>query len=130
MPTSARAPAIGLPTLRDSIRASSSVCSSTRIARPRSRRARSPGATAFHAGKARFARATAASVSSTPACSSSASGSSVAGLSTVSIALFDHLRLKPSVTNADEQHVGAEKEAAQKAVEELVALYQAKARAV
>src|SRR5918994_4962417 len=127
MPTSARAPAIGLPTLRDSIRASSSSCSSTSVAKRRRRRPRSAGARPFHAGNASFARATAASVSSTPACYSSASGSSVAGLSTVSMALFDHLRLKRSAASADEQAVGAEKEGTQKAVEELVGLYGAKA---
>ena len=46
MPTSPRAPAIGLPTLRDSSRASSSPCSSTSVASRRSSRARSAGATA------------------------------------------------------------------------------------
>ena len=46
------------------------------------------------------------------------------------MALFDHLRLKRSAASADEQAVGAEKEGTQKAVEELVALYGAKARAV
>ena len=55
MPTSPRAPAIGLPTLRDSIRASSSPCSSTSVARRRSRRARSAGATARQAGNAALA---------------------------------------------------------------------------
>ena len=75
---------------RDSIRASSSACSSTSVATRRRRRARSAGVTARQAGNAAFARATATSVSSTPACSSSAIGSSVAGFSTVSMALFEH----------------------------------------
>src|ERR1700741_4856281 len=82
MPTSARAPAIGLPTFSDSFFASSSVWSSTSVAKRRNIRARSVGATARHAGNAAFARATAASVSSTPADSISASVSSVAGLTT------------------------------------------------
>jgi hypothetical protein len=51
-------------------------------------------------------------------------------LRTVSIALFHHLRLKRGAPTADEECVGAENEATQKAVEELVAHYQAKARAV
>ena len=77
MPTSPRAPAIGLPTFADSIRASSSRCSSTSVASRRNSRARSAGETARHA-RERGPRATAASVSSRPACSS-ASVSSVAG---------------------------------------------------
>ena len=80
MPTSPRAPWIGLPTLRDSSRASSSPCSSTSVASRRRSPARSVGATARQAGNASFARATAASVSSTPAASISAIVSSVAGL--------------------------------------------------
>src|SRR4249920_544866 len=130
IPTSPRAPAIGLPTLRDSIRASSSPCSSTSVASRRSSRARSAGATARQAGNAAFARATAASASSTPACSSSASGSSVAGLRTVSIGLFHHLHLKRGAPAADEGGVAPVNEASHSAVEELVAHYEAKARAV
>src|SRR5580765_586342 len=73
------------------MRASSSECSSTRVAKRRRSRARSVGATPRHCGKAALARATAASVSSTPAGSSSAIVSSVAGLVTVSaIGAFDH----------------------------------------
>ena len=77
--------AIGLPTFSDSMRESSSWCSSTSVASRRSSRARSAGATARQAGNAALARATASSVSSTPACSSSAIGFSVAGLRTVSV---------------------------------------------
>jgi hypothetical protein len=51
-------------------------------------------------------------------------------LRTVSIALFDHLSLKRGGRTADEETVGAETEAAQQAVEELVAHYEAKARSV
>src|SRR5436309_13896683 len=90
MPTSARAPPIGLPTFWDSARASSSAFSSTSVARRRIRRARSAGATARHAGNAAFARATAASVSSTPASGSSAIVFSVAGFTTAGTASFDH----------------------------------------
>src|SRR5262245_13673208 len=84
MPISPRAPEIGLPTFWDSIRASSSPFSSTRVASRRRSFPRSPGDTARHSGYARLARATALSSSSTPARSSSAIGSSVAGLTTVS----------------------------------------------
>ena len=77
--------AIGLPTFCDSISASSSRCSSTRVASRRNNRPRSEGETARQAGNALRARATAASVSSTPACSSEAMGNSVAGLITVSV---------------------------------------------
>src|ERR1051326_1060118 len=90
MPTSARAPPIGLPTFCDSMRASSSVCSSTSVATRRIRLARSVGETARHAGKAALARATAASVSSRPASGSSAIVSSVAGLTTAGTASFEH----------------------------------------
>jgi hypothetical protein len=51
-------------------------------------------------------------------------------LRTVSIALFDHLSLKRGGRTADEETVGAETDAAQQAVEELVAHYEAKARSV
>jgi len=51
-------------------------------------------------------------------------------LSTVSIRLFHHLCLKRGARTADEVSVGAEKDAAQQAVEELAVHYQAKARAV
>src|SRR5437016_5637710 len=95
MPTSKRAPPIGLPTFCDSIRASSSACSSTSVASRRSRRARSSGETARQAGKAAFARATAASVCSTSACSSSAIGCSVAGFSTVRVILAIQTRIAP-----------------------------------
>jgi hypothetical protein len=44
--------------------------------------------------------------------------------------LFHHLSLKRGARTADEVSVGAEKDAAQQAVEELVVHYQAKARAV
>ena len=54
MPISPRAPAIGLPTLRDSSRESSSWCSSTSVASRRSSRARSAGATARHARERRL----------------------------------------------------------------------------
>src|SRR5207253_804850 len=86
MPTSARAPEIGLPTFCDSICASSSACCSTRVASRRRSRARSVGVTRCHSGNAAQARATAASVSSTPASSSSAIGCSVAGLRTCTAA--------------------------------------------
>src|SRR6266508_361809 len=87
MPTSPRESEMGLPTLRVSIRASSSPFSSTSVASRRNRRARSEGITARQAGNAAFARATAASASSTPACSSSAIASSVAGLTTCTVLL-------------------------------------------
>src|SRR6266496_4283797 len=87
MATSPRESEMGFPTLRVSIRASSSPFSSTSVASRRSRRARSEGVTARHAGNAVLARATAASASSRPACSSSAIGSSVAGLTTCTVRL-------------------------------------------
>src|SRR5438132_3720917 len=89
MPTSPRESEIGLPTLRVSIRASSSPCSSTSVASRRNSRTRSPGATARQPGNAARARATVASVSSMPTCSSSTIGSSVAGLTTAKLATLE-----------------------------------------
>src|SRR5205085_4189582 len=91
MPTSARAPPIGLPTFCDSMRASSSTFSSTSVATRRIRRARSVGENARQAGNAAFARATAASVSSTPASGSCTIVCSVAGLTTAGTASFEHV---------------------------------------
>src|SRR5579862_5517204 len=115
MATSPRAPLIGLPTFRDSIRASSSPCSSMLVARRLRSRARSRGETVRQAGKASFARATAASVASTPASSRVAIVSSVAGSTTVMLKApsrrrFNHARRRGSLVTllGRSEAVGAE----------------------
>src|SRR5262245_61857671 len=80
--SSSRAYASGLPTLRDSISASSSVCSSIRSASFSRISARSPGVVSSHSGSAAFAASIAASTSSAPQRGTSAITSSVAGFST------------------------------------------------
>src|SRR5689334_4330042 len=79
---SSRAYDSGLPTLRDSISASSSACSSIASASFRSISARSPGVVSSHSGSAFFAAWTARSTSSALARGTSAIVSPVAGLRT------------------------------------------------
>src|ERR687884_1147664 len=72
----------GLPTLRDSISASSSACSSTTSASLRRSPARPAGVVSSHSGSACFAAWTARSTSSAVACGTSAIVSPVAGFNT------------------------------------------------
>ena len=83
MPASQRALPMVCPELVTSSWASSSRCASTTLAKDRSSRARSPGATSRQAGNASWARSIAASVSSTEARATSVTGVAVAGLITV-----------------------------------------------
>src|SRR5215210_1476084 len=77
---SSRAAAIGLPTFRDSISASSSVCSSIRSASLSRTSERSCGVVSLHSGHAFFAASTARSTSASVPCGTSAIVSPVAGL--------------------------------------------------
>src|SRR3954468_4305869 len=77
----------GLPTLRDSICASSSALSEITSASFSSSSARSPGVASSHSGSAALARATASSTSSADMLGTFAIESPVAGLSTSSVAV-------------------------------------------
>src|SRR5712692_370156 len=79
---SSRAYDSGLPTLRDSISASSSACSSSTSASFSRSSARSAGVESSHAGSAAFAAATARSTSAASQRGTSAMTSSVAGFRT------------------------------------------------
>src|SRR5450432_4175841 len=85
-PISSRASPIGLPTLRDSICASSSACSSITSASEWSSPARSPGVASSHSGSASFAAWTALSTSSAVQLGTCAIVSPVAGLITSMVA--------------------------------------------
>ena len=82
---SSRAAPNGLPTFRDSISASSSVCSSITSASLRSSSARSAGVTPRHSAQAFFAASTARSTSASVPFGTSAIVSPVAGLMTSSV---------------------------------------------
>src|SRR5438874_7599179 len=84
--SSSRAAPIGLPTLRDSICASSSALSSRICASLSKSSARSPGVESSHSGSACFAASTARSTSSAPQRGTAAIVSPVAGFSTSIVA--------------------------------------------